>query len=363
MKNIFFPVLLCFSLISGVFAYPKMAGQVTTEPDKNPGRVSDTALTNGTPPAERKPETDSAGFRIGASLSYILGFTLYRIGRNVELPDGDKFDTGFYFSQLKFPISTVAAGLDIQIPFSPKVVFSANLKKNIPFVSGKMEDSDWGVWYLSGYSWAEESTLDIFSESDTLLDMWKASAMIDIFFLNKPFIKVSFRPGLEYTRQFFTISNLKQWYPSYERYSTYLGSSYSGAYYQDGIVLTYAVNAVDVLFAGTVGLNWGNTRLGIEVAPVIGYLWNVDDHMLRKKIAEGYSITIGLKGAVEYGITFSERLTLSLRLDGEYQDGVGSQKQRRYEATIEGPVEDIATTDMETETLYGELSFKLQYRF
>jgi hypothetical protein len=226
-----------------------------------------------------------------------------------------------------------------------------------------MQDSDWGYWYLGGYSWASSSSLDVYSESDTTFDLWTVNLAMDFRIVKQSGFEFRIGFGAEYSRMFFEIRNLDQWYPSYNRYSSHLSSGYSSHYLIPGLVLTYTLNSPFFLVNSLFRFEWENFSLDLGMALFTGYFWDSDDHILRKKLSNGSGSVYGLRPTVHLSWQPVNSWALSMKLNGTYQSGNGEQAQNRYETTGEGPAGAIGQVSEKIESLYGfaELNFSLLF--
>jgi len=188
--------------------------------------------------------------------------------------------------------------LGTNIEFKNKWEVSASVKKNVTDDSGKMKDSDWGAWWLEGYPWAQQNTLDIYSESDAELDV----LMFDVNLRYKLYKGISI--GLGYTHQNFDyeISNLHQWYPSYNYYFG-MESPHDRI---DGKVLTYEVTYnipyIEIAFMGKATDNL-YVEVSLGYSPIVD-AEDEDHHLLRSKVYKtnydhGNAILLSLQGRYE----------------------------------------------------------------
>jgi len=154
---------------------------------------------------------------IAVGIGSLSGATTYQIGGTVVTSSGSS-QVHFPISELEFPLDVWMVSVEGSKEFADKWKVSVSVEKNITSDAGKMKDSDWGFWYLGGYSWAEKGTLDIYSESDAELDALIMDINLRYRFYEKS--NWAFIAGLGYIRQNFdyAVSNLDQWYPSSNYY-------------------------------------------------------------------------------------------------------------------------------------------------
>jgi outer membrane protease len=261
--------------------------------------------------AADKPRYD---LKIGAG--FLNGDTTYQIGGKTIYSNGSTETIQFPLSELEFPINTYMLSINSTIEFSPQLTGNLGFKTSIYDDSGKLKDSDWGVWHIGGELPHNSSTcspalctvdsLDIFSESDTTLDAFIFDINLRYKVLSKKSNKTALDlfAGLGYRYENFEykVSDLDQWYPSFENY---FGFDF-GHEFVSGTVLTYEVtyNIIYIEVGAAVDLF---NRIGIDAS--IGYsplvlVHDRDNHVLRDKISKG-----DLDGhAILYSINLSGHL-------------------------------------------------------
>ena len=221
-------------------------------------------------------------FSISAGFGLMAGHTTYQIGGHVDTPQGSD-DIHFPLSELKFPLDVYIGALNGAVKLNEKWKIKAGLKKNITSESGKMEDSDWGILYLEGEPGADPDSLDIYSESDTEVDLFIMDIAARYYFNEKTHkrLKFLFFIGGRYIYQKFDfdVSDLDQWYPS----RPYLEHDYVS-----GKVLTYEVTKhIPALIIGTELFTKGNLSLDavLGYSPIVT-VEDEDNHILRDKISK-----------------------------------------------------------------------------
>lgn|GEM_PF-319713 len=278
------------------------------------------------PPMVSEPEGLAQGPEIDimVGIGKLIGDTTYRIGGTVATPSGG-YELHFPISELEFPLDVFMVSIEGSIEFAETWKASVGVKKSITSDAGKMKDSDWGYYFLEGYPWAEQDTLDICSESDADLD----ALIIDINLRYKFYQKSSwaFFAGLGYMRQYFDyeVSNLDQWYPS-DYY--YFGVD-PGHDYVSGKVLTYEVlYSIPYMEIGTQLKSKGelSVEASLGYSPIVD-AEDEDNHILRSKVSEGDcdgdAIFFSLKGRYN----FPRKWFLALQFDYTTIDTDGTQKQ------------------------------------
>ncbi len=268
--------------------------------------VTVSILAFGTPAFCLEGLQPSFGFSIGR----MSGDTTYQIGNDVVTPAGTE-RVHFPISELKFPLDVYFLEVEGGFTFRERFGLRARAARSINGAAGKMEDSDWGVYFLEEGPPFSADSLDIFSESDADLTAW----IIDVLFrfralqyenyrFDKPLIGFFF--GLGYRYQFFdwTVSNLDQGYPSSAMYFG-LEAPHD---FEDGLVLTYETT-FHVPY-GELGVELNLADRGSLTASV-GYApWvkasDVDDHILRSIYSETEADGTALLASVEGRYDFAD---------------------------------------------------------
>jgi len=225
------------------------------------------------------------------------GDSTYQIGGTV-----DHEELHFPISELEFPLDVYMVSVGGSIELREKWKVSVGVKKNITSDAGKMKDSDWGYYWLAGYPWGEQDTLDIYSESDADFHDLMMDINLRYRFYQMP--NWWFTAGVGYIRQNFDweVSNLDQWYPS----STYYFGYDFAHDYVSGPVITYKARYSIPYMEIATGLK---IKDGFHVEASLGYspMVNVtdeDNHILRDRVTkgdcDGDAVLFSLKGHYEF---------------------------------------------------------------
>jgi len=308
-------------------------------------------------PALGMADTAAAGYRaltVEAGSEKYSGYTKYQIGGKISYPNGSVGHVHFPISELRFPLEVYMAYLGVQYAATERFRTSVKAKTNINRDAGVMRDSDWGYYKLMGKDWGEKNSLDIFSESETRLGALIVDASIAYRVMKRKSLNIDVGAGFLYQRFNYTISDIDQWYPSYSRYSAYIAAdpelskySYEDHVIVHGIVATYDIDYYIpyVTFSPYVNL-YGKVEIKLDfmVSPWLKSK-DADDHILRSKIATGDSTGMGI--ATRLGLRFfiEERFHVALGFCYSFIRAEGRQTQERYEATREGPAEEIGTLE------------------
>jgi len=234
---------------------------------------------------------------IGAGLLH--GDTTYQIGGNTVYSDGSRETIHFPLSELEFPINTYMLSISGTIEFSQQLTGTIGIKKTIADDSDKLKDSDWGVWHIGGElphnsstcspTLCTADTLDIYSESDATLDAFIFDINLRYKFPDSKFKKSSLGlfAGVGYRYEYFDyeVSDLDQWYPSFE---DYFGFDF-GHEYASSTVLTYDIhyNIAYIEAGASMELSkFIEIDASIGFSPLV-YVKDRDNHLLRDKISRG----------------------------------------------------------------------------
>jgi len=292
-------------------------------------------------PSKQEPPY-GVGIRLG--VGKLDGYTNYRIGGNVDSPSGSA-KVHFPVSQLEFPLSVPMVSLGVRTESTGPWKLGAVIKKNIARDAGEAKDSDWGVYYLEGYSWAEENTLDIYSESDAELN----AVIIDIDLQYRWYAKSgwSLSAGIRYTYENFDyeLSDLDQWYPS----SDYYFGEEAGHSYASGKVGTYNVIYTIPYLEMTTAFTLNdavNIEGGLGYSPR-AHVTDEDHHILRDIVYEGDLYGDAVMIFLDARYNFTERWFLRIHYEKTTVDADGESKAYYrgfiYDHTIEQTIESEQT--------------------
>ncbi len=250
-------------------------------------------------PAHLSAEANKLPYDVKVGTGLLHGDTTYQIGGKTVYSDGSRETIHFPLSELEFPINTYMLSINGTIEFSKQLTGNLGLKKTIVDASDTFKDSDWGVWHIGGELPHDSSTcpptlctadsLDIYSESDATLDALIFDINLRYKFLDRTFKKSSLGlfAGVGYRYEYFDykVSDLDQWYPSFE---DYFGFDF-GHEYESSTVLTYAVHYNIAYMEAGASISLFNS---IEIDGSIGYsplvyVLDRDNHLLRDKISRG----------------------------------------------------------------------------
>lgn len=277
------------------------------------------------------------GVDVEIGLERFCGYTLYQIGGKIVTPEGSSSAYGHSpISQLKFPIDVYMASLSLRFNIAEKFSLGFQVKNNdlngaLKFnsYSGKMKDTDWGLWYLDGQPWALPNTIDIYSSSDARLSALIVNGDFLYQIAKTQRFLLRFGVGFFYQNLDYTITNLYQWYPSYPLYASFMTIQDALPVGQSGKVLTYQIQYYFPYLKAAAGVNV-TERLcispALEYSPLVRAK-DRDDHLLRSKISKGesfgYSVTISCKADYRFG----SRLVIGATFSYTMIDTEGHQKQ------------------------------------
>ncbi|HNV47930.1 MAG TPA: omptin family outer membrane protease [Spirochaetota bacterium] len=282
-----------------------------------------------------------------AGIERIFGYTQYRIGGKVTPAKGKAGTLHYPVSELQFPLDVYWLSIGGMVKFTDDVRANGSFKTNVNRDAGKMKDSDWGYWYLQGKTWADYRTLDVYSLSDASLKGYILDADIQFrAFEMEPF---TLHLGVGFMYQYFgyDISNLDQWYPSYNTYRAYLSPTYSNHDYVRDLIMTYTVEyfipyleLVPELKVGAAALL--SAQLGL--APYV-IARDVDDHILRSKVMDGSATGWAFMASIKGEYYIDKTVSVSLAAGYLWIWTKGKQSQSFYETTDESTAGYIGTIE------------------
>jgi len=309
---------------------------------------------------------------ISAGVERYSGYTLYQIGGKFTAPDGSEGNYQFPLSELKFPLDVYMMYFGAEAAIFRRIVLRLGIETNtaggfIDFSknAGKMEDSDWGIWFIQGYPWARYDSLDIFSRSSAELDgvILDSAAGIELYRSGM----ISFTIGAGFLYQYFdyVVRDLDQWYPSYEEYSAYLPPEYAGNDLVPGRVITYEVKYRIPYAEASISLRplkrlslWSR----IAFSPLVSSD-DVDDHLLRSKLSKGSAQGSAVIFNIEAECRIRGNWSAGLYSRFIYMVTEGNQDQSFYEDTPEGPEGPIGTIENRLESHQLSTGIMIEYSF
>ncbi len=266
---------------------------------------------------------------------WFYGYTLYQIGGYATFPDGSTYDFPDPMSQIKYPLNTFLATLEVDFRFAYNFEASLNLKTSVTPDSGKTEDSDWGVAYVNGVPGASPTTLDIFSTSDTSLNFYSFETSFFYRFLHDSGFSISAGIGFMLQYFYFDISNLDQYYPSSP------GTAHDKV---PGDVSTYTL--WNSIFYG--GMKFGYSAGFFKIQALAGfspfaYGADYDVHLLVNKYSFANSSGTTYLARLDLSFYFTDNIFMKLNGSFMYITASGTQNQYSYE--IQGQYTPMVTID------------------
>lgn len=228
-----------------------------------------------------------AGVDFSVGGGYLAGNSQYQIGGHTVNADGSVENIHFPLSELDFTLDSYIVKGQVDLDFAKKWGLMFNAETNMTDYSGKMEDSDWGVWEGSPVS-----QLDIYSESDTEMEMFAFEGKLTYQLYQGYYGENALNPaignsdiifsytvglGYKYQKIDFDVYNLDQWYPS---------APSEAHEYVNGLVLTYeAEYQIPYLELGMEMSAAEKFELGLSIAyaPFVSFK-DEDQHLLRDKV-------------------------------------------------------------------------------
>jgi len=310
--------------------------------------------------AKTTSDTEKSAWSVKAGVGVLSGHTTYQIGGQVNT-SSSSWVTRFPLSELRFTFDEVPYGF-IQGKYENPRKFSieSTLKINTKRGSGKLFDSDWGIFYDKGIPGAWESSLDVYSTSDTEVDFIFSESEISFPVHRRQRFLIMLGFGFTYKSFSFSAFNLHQTYPSCSNYGIC-------ALYPDiritEKVLTYDIQYYIPKITATLQHDhfaiW-KSKLHLGVAPII-FIHDVDDHILRSKRNTGNSQGQAYNVDLETSLFFSRNVILNLQLQYSYYNTRGVQRQVYYKTTAEASKGTWA--EIENKIFSSQLEFILAMQF
>lgn len=288
---------------------------------------------------------------IWISTGYKYGDVTYQIGGHYEDSDGDKGNTFFPISELKWPISAIMGEVGGELHpgkhFEIRGSFAHNLTSNL---TDDMEDSDWIY---------DPDHRDIYSESDTEFEGYVADAAVRYWFFDRPYdgdTSLSIGAGVGFTYQHY------EW----EASDTYQRSSIPGyTGHASGLVITYQTDLYMPYLELAVKSKLGKVDM-IGTIGVSPYLWvkDEDDHLLRNRRMETDAHGYSVKGGLQTDYNFTDKWFAGLRINLLYYSAKGTQEGKQYAySSSEPPVGYTWEIDQEMTSFQWDTMLTLGFRF
>jgi len=247
----------------------------------------------------------------------LRGDTTYRIGGHIkQLVDGvpAEFDVQFPLSELDWPLNVAVVTGRLTLNYARLWEVGAEFHKSVTSNSGKMRDSDWGIYYLEDpVAWPLADSLDVYSLSDSKLDALVLDLHLRGFFHHRK--RYTTFAGIGYLNQSFKFAayDLDQWYPSIRQY---FGVDLPHDKVP-GLVGRYRVRySIPYAEIGQEGrfLDFMTVRGAFAASPFV-LLTDVDEHLLRNKENHGRCKGVFARLEVDLRLDHPRGWFLGLQLD------------------------------------------------
>lgn len=291
-------------------------------------RLNSALFGDGAAASARSGQSLPVSVTASLGLGKMFGHTLYRIRLDEKFLTG--VSGGSAESLLRFPLEVMVADLEVSVRSSLQSFtvwdVAVGLRKSVYDPVGIMEDSDW----LSDPERDFHGKI-AFTESDAEADVFVLDVGAGLELLRSRSVTVKWMVGYMYQDLSYEILGVSGWM---------LGEDYESTYFD----LFRGVNVLDyqvsyrIPYLGIATSLWPSRGLLIggrlTLSPIVS-AYDRDDHILRRKSAEGGCRGTSFAGAVNatWIIASSERgPSWSLRLGGEClrTDTDGEQAQFFY---------------------------------
>ncbi len=276
---------------------------------------------------------------------YWAGDATYSIGGMVRA-EGESMRLHDKLSELKFPLGVAYASMGGSVTWNRRLEMHGCAMANLTDPSAKVEDSDFGI-----FDGSDESTLDIYSESDATLSAWAANTGVRYWFQPSASNRVAWSmgvgPGVSYQHLDWTVSNTTQWSPSHQEYPE-RHIQESALTYESDVFMGY----MDV--AARMRFNRLSTCFDLGVGMAI--VQDEDNHIFTEKRSTGDMSGIGVRGSGEIRYDLPKDFFVLARVAVLLIEASGTQTQTGYggnqdfEAEID---EDYSLTSITAGASFG----------
>ena len=281
---------------------------------------------------------------ISAGLARMSGDTTYRIGGNVALANGRTTRLRFPISELKFPLDVILGKIEANARVTKKLSARLVVSKSLTENAGKIQDSDWGAFYLDGLPALGPDSLDIYSESDADLDATMVGISLRYRLVDRARSRLSVGAGYLHQQLTYDVSNLDQWYPSLQRPPFYYFKHEYAAGKIGEYEVTYSIPYLEV--AGQYQIA---NRLKVEgvisLAPRVT-AEDYDNHILRGKISEGTADGNAVMTALKAHMDFSKNRYIEISIEHVRISTEGTEDQAQsgvFFARVDDEIESNQT--------------------
>lgn len=273
-------------------------------------------------------DSNQTRLKLSTGITYAAG-NLFILTYNNSGSSGDIAIQDYpYQIQKQFPIHCPIASLTLECPFNRFFQMDFRLDKNTPPLSDKATIKEWGIWYSSGYPWANFYTLDRTSTCEYTLDYWKASLFGEIRFLQYIFPDISGKIGIDYRRYQYTLYQLDQEYTSYSNYIDFLPAGTNQHTSTSGVSLDFLGQYVSLVFGPCLEIRLDQFSIYIDSLMYLGLLYTSDTDFISKQYYTSTSLLVGFSGSVRLTWQLSELWAASFQLETEaHLNGGGSTSQ------------------------------------
>jgi len=256
-------------------------------------------------------------------------YTRYQIGGKILSRQGAGI-TYFPLSELKFPLDVFMIYSNLTLTLLDRISIHFNVKKNIHNRVGKMKDSDWVP--LPGFK-------TIYSESDARLNAIITETDLYVRLYTISFFSIKLGAGFMHQYLHYSCSNVVQ--------TDIIDSNYNlempSIIMIQGKIITYEVQyyifTMQIMPVFTIPIGRGYLQItpSIRFSPYLKAR-DIDDHILRGKIAKGDSKGTAFMPYLSIRYFFASRAFIAAKLEYLYLRAKGKQTQSYYNPFLEPQV-------------------------
>lgn len=337
MKKIIFAICLFFISPS---PYKTFADQIETFLDQN----HHIQITSSNLQSQNSASSDFYTLS-HSNIQSNIGYSSYQIGGFTKFSNDEKIILHFPLSEIIFPTNTYEKNISFETKIFDRIFMTADFCFTNKFLnSGIMKDSDW----LSN-----PNTKDIYSESEAHLFDYKYQ--IGLMY-ELPGYSCQNMSGIYFIGALLQKQELSIIANNLRQYDLTQPDSLPVFISEDVITYDRFSDALFCIFKTE--HFWKNYLLGkdLHTTSIVGYspwlnIRDIDNHIIRKKLAKGYLAGNSLLFALQQQILLTKELILQYGIQYQIIDAKGLQAQTKYNDFKENVVEKIADLD---ERLYCE---------
>jgi hypothetical protein len=256
-------------------------------------------------------------------------YTRYQIGGKIISRQGAGM-TYFPLSELKFPLDVFMIYAKLNLTFLDRITIHYSVRKNLHNRVGKMKDSDWVPF---------PNVKTIYSESDARLNAIITEADLIVRLFTVSIFSVKLGAGFMHQYLYYSCSNVVQ----RSIIDNNLNFAVPQIFAIQGKIITYEVQyylftlQIPLVFNIPIGKGFLQIIPTIRFSPYVRAK-DIDDHILRGKIAKGDSKGMAFMPFLTIRYIFSTKIFITAKLEYMILNTKGKQTQSYYNPFLEPSV-------------------------